>query len=73
MKEQRATLKHFLGPQNPNGSFHCYLRTTSAASVKFAITKKADERGIFSILLKSLEPIPMFTLGEKVLAGELFS
>lgn len=73
LKEQRATLKRFLGPQSPTGSLHFYLRTTPAASVKFAIPKNADERGIFPILLKSLEPIPVFsTLGEKILAGEWF-
>lgn len=71
MKEQIVTLKHFLGPQSPTGSLYFYLRTTSAAPVKFAIPKNADERGIFSMLLKSLEPIPIFsTLGEKILAGD---
>jgi len=67
-------LRHFLGPQSlqsQSGSSHFYLSTTSASSVKFAIPKNKDEREIFPIVLKSLEPIPIFnTLGEKILAGE---
>lgn len=45
-KEQRATLKHFLGPQSPSSSLQLCLRPDSAASEKSATPKIADERGI---------------------------
>lgn len=56
LKEQRATLKHFLGPQSPSSSLQFCLRTDSEKS---ATPKITDERGIQEFSLhywKALRP-----------------
>lgn len=69
LKEQSASLRHFLGPQSPSSSLQFCLRTDSAASEKSATSKITDERGKQDFPLyywKSLETVPIFSImGEK--------
>lgn len=77
LKEQRATLKHFLQPQSPSKSLQFCLRTGSAASAKSATTKITAEKGIqeFSLYYwKALRPFQCSASWEKkILAGIWFS